>query len=72
MKINSIAKNQTVINCDNGNELFFSYNTCVAAKIGGIYYRTEKQWSQTTTKHVNQYMGKGGQTRPQEFFNNLI
>ena len=71
MNLKSIAKNQTIIISNNGNELFFSYNTCVAAKIDGIYYRTEKKWSSTSSRHINQYIGKGGQTRPQSFFNNI-
>tara|TARA_R100000988_G_C3879205_1_gene107488 strand:- start:215 stop:496 length:282 start_codon:yes stop_codon:yes gene_type:complete len=48
--------NLTVINSD--TELFFSYKTCVAGKIKGKYYRTNRWYSQTTTRHINKYLGK--------------
>ena len=55
MKLQTVGANQTVVNID-GNLIFFSYNTPVAARIGGAFYRTEKKWSVTTSKHINKWL----------------
>ena len=72
MKIKPQGNNKTIIISDNGNELFFSYEACVAAKIDNVYYRTAEKFSQTTTKHINQYQGLNGIVKPQGFFETLI
>ena len=57
MKLHQIKANQTQLSMDNGTEVFFSYNTPVAAFIPGKgYVRTEKKWSTTTSKHINQWL----------------
>ena len=74
MKLNPIGSNQTVIESDGGNtQIFFSYKTPVAAFVLGKLYKTEKHWSQTTSKHINRWIdGRNVTTKPQEFFDTLI
>lgn len=74
MKVKNIGANKTVIELDNGNEIFVSYQTPVAAFISGRgYVKTSKSWSVTTSKHITQWAGKQvTQTEPQEFFDNLL
>lgn len=56
--LKSIGTNQTEIQMT-GKFLFFSYETLVAALVGGTYYRadpkTVNKWSKTTSKHVNSW-----------------
>lgn len=55
-----------------GGQLFFSYDTAVAAFIAGKWYRTSKKWSQTTTKHIKGFVGYHDvEVRPQPFFDAL-
>lgn len=58
VRLKVIGANQTEV-CVGGKYLFFSYDTLVAALIGGKYYRadpkTVEKWSKTTTKHVNSW-----------------
>lgn len=73
MNLTTIGANQTMITLSNGAQVFFSYNTPVAAYLPGEgYLVTATKHSATTSKHVNAWAGKGCETRPQEFFDNLI
>ena len=58
MKLDSIAKNRTVLIFNNGTtEIFFSYETPVAGysdKLG--YVKTDQWYSSTTTRHINKYI----------------
>ena len=57
MQLTPIAANQTQLNLNDGTEVFFSYETPVAAKLPNYdYIRTATKWSQTTTKHINQWL----------------
>jgi len=68
----TLGPNQFVHTMPNGDETFFSYDTPVAARIGGKYYRTDKKWSNTTSKHISNYLGgEEAEEKPQEFFDNL-
>ena len=73
MKVKSIAKNQTVIITDS-MDIFISYETPVACFINGQgYFRTDKKWSATTTKHINKWLdGAKAIEKDQSFFDNLI
>jgi hypothetical protein len=72
MKIKSIGKNQTEIHIEN-KVIFISYETPVAACIDGKFFKTDKKWSTTTSKHINAWIdGRKHETRPQSFFDNLI
>lgn len=72
MKLTSLGSNQTQLELSNGTRVLFSYETPVAAVIDGVMYRTEKKWSVTTSKHITQFGAKTAETRPQEFFDNLV
>ena len=73
LKINSIDKNQTEVKTD-AMTIFFSYNTPVACFIPGQgYFKTSKNWSNTTNRHVNKWLdGIEAEQKPQSFFDNLI
>lgn len=64
--------NQTVVML-RGESILFSYETPVAAYIGGVYYVTDKKHSNTTTRHINRWVdGEKCIHKPQEFFNDLV
>ena len=71
MKLKPIGSNQTELQLGNGVLILFSYQTPVAAKINGEFYKTEQRFSVTTTKHVNNWCHLAV-TRPQAFFDNLL
>lgn len=57
MKLNKLGPNKTEVQIGNV-VVFFSYNTPVAAQLSdGKYVRTNKKWSVTTSKHINQWLG---------------
>ena len=61
MKIRQAGSNQTVLELDNGNEVFFSYETPVAAFISGKgYICTDTYYSRTTSKHIGMYLRDKG------------
>ena len=71
MKLNPIRSNMNEVETKNAR-ILFSYRTPVAAWVGGNAYRTEKRWSVTTSKHINQWLdGVKAEQRPQAFFDNL-
>jgi len=78
MKLQPIGANQTVLRFDDKSVLF-SYQTPVACIIHDTAYRTDKHWSKTTTKHINQWLKDFGleddewvETKPQTYFDNLV
>ena len=78
MTLNPIGANMNEINT-NGMAILFSYRTPVAVMIdeglGFVFYRTAKQWSNTTTRHINKWLGCYGKVagkKPQEYFDNLM
>lgn len=56
MKINPIRANMTEI--ENGDlTILFSYKTPVAYHRAGVgYAKTNKHWSATTSRHINQWL----------------
>lgn len=71
MKLKVIGPNQTEVEITDGVVLF-SYNTPVAAKIAGCYYRTEVNHSATTNKHIRAWLnGNIAEETTQEFMNRL-
>lgn len=75
MKIKVISVNQAEIVLTSGAQVFVSYETPVAAVIDGISYKTDRKYSNTTTKHINSWLGNGGinaLVKPQEFFDSLL
>lgn len=62
MKLNVIAPNQTEVSV-NGNTIFFSYSTPVAAFVPGRgCLLTDKFYSRTTSRHVNAWARSTGGT----------
>ena len=56
MKLNQIAANQTELDLGFA-QVFFSYNTPVAARLtDGSLVRTDERYSVTTTKHINKWL----------------
>tara|TARA_B100001996_G_C18447466_1_gene510890 strand:+ start:131 stop:361 length:231 start_codon:yes stop_codon:yes gene_type:complete len=74
MKLTPIAANRTQLNLNDGTEVFFSYETPVAAKLPNYdYIRTATKWSMTTTKHINQWLeGVTAETVDQSILDNLV
>lgn len=72
MKINSIAENRTELTLQNGDTVFFSYKTPVAAVVRGRVYVTEYKWSSTTSRHISKWLdGRSAEKKPQRFFDDL-
>ena len=73
MKFIQIASNMTELTLENGIRVLFSYSTPVACESVGKRYRTDKKWSQTTSRHINAWLGGAeAEEVPQEFFENLL
>lgn len=72
MKIKSLGKNQTEVELSPSVTVLVSYETPVAACVNGLYYRTMKKWSATTTRHINSWLeGINAQPVEQDFFSQL-
>jgi hypothetical protein len=71
MKLKQIGSNQTEITTPTGAQVLFSYETPVAAWIDGQFYKTDKFYSRTTSRHINAW-AHCAVSKPQEFFNNLL
>ena len=72
MNLQPIGSNQTEITTSNAR-ILFSYKTPVAAFVDGAAYRTEKKWSVTTSRHINQWLdGRIAAEMPQSFFDKLL
>ena len=74
MQLTPIAANQTQLNLNDGTEIFFSYETPVAAKLPNYdYIRTSTKWSTTTTSHINKWLeGVIAETVDQSVLDNLV
>ena len=59
-------------------KILFSYRTPVATLVkesdGWHQYKTDKKWSVTTSRHINQWNPLGGAygLKPQEYFDSLL
>lgn len=79
LSIKPLGANQTELTLDDGTTVFFSYKTPVAAHIPGEgYYRTEKKWSVTTSRHISNFLRNASGSsntrttvKPQEWFDTL-
>lgn len=77
MKLNPIANNMNEIILGDGSRILFSYQTPVAHyKPSEFLYRTDKKWSNTTTRHINKWdIAKWSDipytTKPQAYFDEL-
>ena len=57
MKLIPLASNQNLVKFNSGVQVLFSYRTPVAAYVPGEgYFRTNHNWSRTTSKHINKWL----------------
>jgi hypothetical protein len=57
MKVTRIGKQNAHILEGNGYRVLQSYNTIVALQApSGKYYKTDRYWSVTTSKHINKFV----------------
>jgi hypothetical protein len=76
MNLKPLSANMTEIEIGS-LKVLFSYNTPVACIKEIDAYRTNKKWSNTTSKHINKWLQVHPevlvvQYRPQEYFDNLL
>lgn len=77
MNLTPIKANMTELEL-NGMKVLFSYKTPVAVLVkegeNWHQYRTEKKWSNTTTRHINTWNPLGGAygIKPQQYFDSLL
>ena len=78
MILKQIGSNQTELTLNNGNSIFFSYETPVAGYTDEIgFFRTATYYSKTTSRHINAYLPDAvyaGQVTevPEEFIVDLV
>ncbi len=80
MTLTPIKANMTELQLEGGLTVLFSYKTPVACrwtngKEANYYYKTSRYWSNTTSRHINKWIGETTMLRgekPQEYFDNLI
>lgn len=75
MKLRPLKANMTELEIK-GKRVLFSYETPVAYQnldSVGNYYKTIKKWSNTTTRHINQWLGgNSAQLLDQSELDNLV
>ena len=73
MQLRQVGSNQSKISFADGKEVFFSYETPVAAFIPSLgYVKTSQKWSRTTSRHISNYSSAYADEYPQSFFNSLL
>jgi len=77
MKLTPLKANMTVLKLEDlpahGTEVLFSYETPVAAYSPTQgWMQTDQKYSTTTTRHINQWAGKGAKFVPQQTITNLV
>jgi len=71
MRLKHIATNKNEITLSDGTQVLFSYQTPVAAWKEGEFFKTDKFWSKTTSRHINSWSDCAIE-KPQEYFDNLV
>lgn len=74
MRVQTLGKNKTVIGTTQ-HRIFVSYETPVAYQDlrTGEYFVTAQRWSNTTTRHVKEWLaGAGAKVLPQDHFDKLL
>jgi hypothetical protein len=74
LSVKPVASNMTLVDTDR-HIVLFSYATPVASFDKGSYqfYKTNKKWSKTTTRHINKWIdGVQAVEQPQDYFDNLL
>ena len=56
MILRQLGSNQTELSLNNGDSIFFSYETPVAGFASGVgHFKTSTWYSSTTSRHINKY-----------------
>jgi hypothetical protein len=77
LKLRPLASNMTELELGD-KTILFSYRTPVACHIAGEgYYRTDKHWSPTTSRHINIWLknmmgAREWTTKDQSFFDEMV
>ena len=72
MKLKQLGSNMTELDMG-GVQVFFSYETPVAARTDTVVLRTSTKYSVTTTKHINKWLqGMPAVEVPQSVINTLV
>lgn len=73
MKIKQVGSNMTELHMDDNTVVLFSYETPVACRLFGRYFKTVRYFSRTTTKHINNWLdGHAAHQDLQEVFDELV
>ena len=74
MILRQIGSNQTELSLNNGNSIFFSYETPVAGYSDDIgFFKTSTYYSKTTSRHINAYLGETKFTEvPDQYIVDLV
>ena len=73
MKLERLGESKTLLTLSSGSEIFYSYNTPVAAKVSGEFYKTNEYYSKTTSKHITQYLNwRYAHPVDQSFINQIV
>jgi hypothetical protein len=73
MKLKPIKSNLAEITTTSDDQILISYDTPVAARIKGVYYRTAKKWSRTTNRHLSFWLEQvKAVEKDQSFFDDLL
>ena len=73
MKLERLGTSKSLLTLSSGSEIFYSYNTPVACKVSGEFYKTNEYYSRTTSKHITQYLnGREAEAVPQSMINQLV
>ena len=74
MKVRNIGSNVTEVETEKAT-ILVSYRTPVACCMndGTGFFRTNKKWSVTTSKHINKWLeGANAIEKDQSFFDNIL
>ena len=74
MILRQLGSNQTELSLNNGNSIFFSYETPVAGfDSDDGFFKTETYYSKTTSRHINKWVdGVPTKEVPQTYLDNLV
>ena len=73
MKLERLGNSKSLLTLSSGSEIFYSYNTPVAAQVAGELYKTKEYFSRTTSKHITQYLnGRKAEKVEQSFIQQIV
>ena len=73
MKLERLGASKSLLTLSSGSEIFNSYNTPVACKVAGEFYKTKEYFSRTTLKHITEYLnGRYAHPVEQSFIDQIV